>query len=168
GCDALPTDAFDVRIEPTASTAAALATATADDPGLDVWVAPSPWPDMVDGQRQRAGLPTLFSTQEPLARSDLAAIVPESIGPCDWRCLGDRATKDLRVGGRPLESGLGLLHLGAFAAGYAGNADFASNDVDPAFEGWLRRLSGAVIDAPDPVTRLLQSQAFFDVALTYR
>jgi hypothetical protein len=102
-----------------------------------------------------------------LARSDLAAVVPESIGPCDWSCLGDRATDDLRFGGRPLDSGLGLLHAAAFTAGRLGTADYASNDLDTATQAWLRGIADAVDPVPSPVTRMLQIRASFDVALTH-
>ena len=167
-CDALSTTrGVEVRVESVATTAGHLNSASADDPGLEIWVAPAPWPEIVDGNRARAGTPALFAEQVPLARSDLAAVVPESIGPCDWACLGDRATTDLRFGGRPLDTGLGLLHAAAFTAGRLGTTDYASNDLDTATRAWLRGIADSLDPVPSPVTRMLQIRASFDVALTH-
>ena len=166
-CDALTAGDYVVLVEPTTTTADRLTDAPANDPGLDVWVAPSPWPEMVDGTRERAGLPTLFATQDPLARSLLAAVVPETLGVCSWECLGDRAATDLRIGGRPLDSGIGLVHLAAFASGRLGTTDFASNDLDSATQGWLRAIAENVDEVTDPVTRMLLIRASYDVALSY-
>lgn len=166
-CDGLGSS-HSVTIEDTATTASSLRTADADDPGVDIWVVPSPWPDIVDGDRERAGLPALFGEPVQLGRSELAAIVPESIGPCDWACLGRRATDDLRVGGRPLDTGLGVLHLAAFTAGRLGTTTYASNDLDTAAQAFVRGLADGVDGVPNPVTRLLQIRASYDVALTHR
>ena len=165
-CDALTSG--DVRVEPAAQTASRLSTASAASAGLDVWVVPAPWPEIVDGSRERAGLPPLFGDPVELGRSELAAIVPESIGPCDWACLGERTTGDLRVGGRPLDSGLGVLHLAAFTAGRLGTTTYASNDLDAATQSFLRGVADAVDPVADPVTRMLQIRASFAVALTHR
>ena len=166
-CDGLGSS-YTISVEDTASTATALRTANADDAGVDVWVAPWPWPEIVDGDRERAGLPRLFGEPVTLARSELAAIVPESIGPCDWACLGERATGDLRVGGRALDSGVGVIHLAAFTAGRLGTTTYASNDLDAATQSFLRGLDDAVDGVSNPVTRLLQIRASYDVALTHR
>ena len=166
-CDGLGS-AYSVTVEDTATMAATLRTADADDPGVDVWVAPWPWPEMVDGDRERAGLPRLFGEPVNLGRSELAAIVPESIGTCDWACLGQRATDDLRMGGRPLHSGLGVLHLAAFTAGRLGTTTYASNDLDASTQSFVRGVADAVDGVPNPVTRLLQIRASYDVALTHR
>ena len=166
-CDGLDST-YVVTVEDTASMASALRTADADDPGVDVWVVPWPWPEMVDGDRERAGLPRLFGEPVTLGRSALAAIVPESIGPCDWSCLGERATGDLRVGGRSLDTGIGVLHLAAFTAGRLGTTTYASNDLDAATQSFVRGLADAVDGVSNPVTRLLQIRASYDVALTHR
>lgn len=167
-CDALSTTGgVEVRVEALATTAERLDNAPADDPGLEIWIAPAPWPEIVDGNRARAGSSALFMQQMDLARSDLAAIVPESIGPCDWACLGDRATSDLRFGGRPLDSGLGILHTAALTAGRLDTTDYASNDLDTATQAWLRGIADAIDPVPSPVTRMLQIRASFDVALTH-
>lgn len=166
-CDALRSP-YEVTTEDTAAMAATLRTADGDDPGVDVWVVPWPWPEIVDGDRERAGLPRLFGDPVNLGRSPLAAIVPESIGPCDWACVGQRATDDLRVGGRPLDSGVGVLHLAAFTAGRLGTTTYASNDLDAATQSFVRGLADAVDGVANPVTRLLQIRASYDVALTHR
>lgn len=166
-CEGLDSS-YAVTVEDTAAMAATLAATDAEDPGVDVWVVPWPWPEIVDGDRERAGLPGLFGESVNLGRSTLAAIVPESIGPCDWACLGERATDDLRVGGRRLESGLGVLHLAAFTAGRLGTTTYASNDLDAATQSFVRGVADAIDGVSDPVTRLLQIRASYDVALTHQ
>jgi hypothetical protein len=158
-------DDVEVTIEDAAVTAAALVGGTAD---IDVWAVPAPWPAMVDDTRVRAGREALFSSDDaPVARSPLAVVGPEDLADCGWRCLGDRAASGLDLGGPATSSGLGALHLGAFATGWFGSNDFATNDFDPAFTAWLDGVVSATAVTDQPVTRLLQSRAFFDVALSF-
>lgn len=159
---------FEIEIEDAADTAARLATATAADIP-DIWAVPAPWPAIVDDTRVRAGRQALYSaTPDVLASTRLAAVGPESLAGCDWSCIGERAGTSVRVGTRPLAStGVGVLTLGAAAAGYFGGPQFATNDFDPTFDRWLAGFTGAVTDSAGPVLQLLQSRAFFDVALSY-
>lgn len=165
-CGTLAPLRYQVVSEEAAITAERLAKDAAVD--FDVWVVEEPWPGMVDDARTRAGLEPLFAhAKPPVARSPLVAVGPSSLKDCNWRCLGDRAPKDLRVGSRRLTTGVGTLELGAAAAGYLGRSDFASNDLDTTFDAWIGGFAGAVQVSNDPVIRLLQSPAFFDVALSY-
>lgn len=154
----------EIRIEDAAVTADALARDTID---LDLWAVPAPWPEIVDDTRQRAGLEPLFGETTPVARSPLVAVGPEALDGCGWRCLGDRAADDLDLGARAATSGLGLLQSGALATGWFTTNDFATNDFDAAFSSWLAAIAAATTETDEPVTRLLQSQAFFDVALSF-
>jgi hypothetical protein len=164
-CNALDEDDVEVTIEDAADTAAALVGGTAE---VDVWAVPAPWPAMVDDARVRAGLAALFSTDDaPVARSPLAIVGPDELVDCGWRCLGDRAASGLDLGGPAPSSGLGALQVGAFATGWFGTDDFATNDFDAAFTTWLDGVVSATVVTDQPVTRLLQSQAFFDVALSF-
>jgi hypothetical protein len=158
-------EAIGGRVEDAAVTAAALSTADASR--IDTWVVPEPWPGIVDDTRARAGLEPMFA--EPpvrVARSALVAVGPRELDGCDWRCIGDRATTDVRLGGRDPSSGLGSLVVGALAAGWFGTADFAANDFDSEFTSWLASVIARIDVVERPVTRLLQGP-FFDVALSF-
>ena len=156
----------EVTVEDAAVTFDRLATEA--EPALDAWLVFDPWPAMVDEARARVTLDPLFTDRTTvLARSPLAAVGPDDLGPCGWRCLGDRSNAgDLRLGMPDPTGGLGLLVVGAASAGYFGRANIATNDFDQPFEDWLSALvAGIRIDA-SPVERLLQARAFFDVALS--
>lgn len=156
---------FTIQIEDALTTATALEQGSATGV-LDIWAVPQPWPGIVDDARTRAGLAPLFA-DEPvaLASSPIVAVGAANLSTCDWKCLGE---KGLKLGSRPLAtSGLGVLTVGAAAAGYFGRADFARNDFDPAFDRWLSGFATHIEATTDPVTKLLQSRAFFDVALSF-
>src|SRR5262245_20042152 len=58
-CNALDGEGVKVTIEPAGVTAARLTSLTdaeARDPGLDGWLVPAPWPELVRSSRQQAGL----------------------------------------------------------------------------------------------------------------
>ncbi|MEA3019003.1 MAG: hypothetical protein QOI47_527, partial [Actinomycetota bacterium] len=146
------------------------ATVTADrlssggGPGFDVWVVPEPWPEMVDAVRARGGLPPLFPQHAgPVASSPLVSIT-SSTARCDWKCVGTGAS---RIGAVAPTKSLGLLELGAAASGHLGRADFAANDFDAAFQSWVTSFTGRIEATDQPTTRLLQSRAFFDIAITF-
>ena len=159
---------YDIVVEDAALTATGLSVPAG--PTVDIWVVPAPWPGIVDDNRVRAGHEPLFddATVEHVGRSRLGILGPEDLDGCDWRCIGDRVgAGDLRVGGRAAGTALGTLHLGALATGWFGTADFATNDFDGAFTTWLSSAVDAVATDAQPATRLLQSRAFFDAALTF-
>ena len=163
-CDALDAD-YDVRVEDAADTADRVAGSAATD--VDVWVTTSPWPAMVDDVRARAGLDPRFAASPTAAgRTRLAVVGPADLEGCDWRCLGERAADDLRLGSRPLGStGLGVLTVAAAAAGWFGSPAFATNDFDAEFDRWLAGFAAGVEASSGPVRQLLQSRAFFDAAI---
>jgi hypothetical protein len=141
---------------------------TKAEPDLDAWLAFDPWPEMVDAERERVTLEPLFVDRTVrLARSRLAALGPADLGPCGWRCLGDRSiAEELRLGLPELNGGLGLLIVGAATAGYFARADIATNDFDQPFEDWLSSLLALARVERSPVLSILQSRAFLDVALS--
>lgn len=159
---------FDVEVEDAATTADKLQKADASDV-LDIWAVPQPWPGIVDDARTRAGLTPLFGDAFTVVGSSrLVAVGDPSLDGCDWKCLGERGADGLTFGSRPLaSSGLGVLTVGAAAAGWFGGPSFATNDFDPAFDRWLAGFVGATEETAHPVTQLLQSRAFFDVALSF-
>ena len=154
-------DGVDVTIEDATVTADQLATSGED---VGAWIVFEPWPAIVDDIRTRAGRPPLFEGRTAVARTRLVAVGPSSLETCDWRCLGDGTH---RLGGRPLDSALGVVHVAAAASGWFGTSAYASNDFDAPFRSWLAGFTRSVTEDGAPVTRLLQSRAFFDAALSY-
>ncbi len=162
--------AVDVVVEEAPATADRLASAPAGETAIDVWIVAQPWPAMVDQVRTAAGAPPLFGPDPPaIARSPLVAVGGTDDEGCGWRCLGDRVgAGELRVGWRsPTGTSVGLLTVGAATTGYFNDPGVATNDFTPEFRSWLDRLVDAPEAVPSPVERQLQSQAFFDVSLSY-
>jgi hypothetical protein len=120
---------------------------------------------MVDDARVRAGRDALFGEHtEVVARSPITIVAGGDPGDCGWRCIGD-GTDTLGMPGA--DSGFGLLVLGAAATDWFGTADFAANDFDPAFRSWITGLADRIVVADEPVRRILQSRAFFALAVSY-
>lgn len=161
-CETLATLRY--TIVPEAATTTADRLATGGPPNFDVWVVAEPWPEVVDDARTRAGLDPLFGSHgPPVARSPLVAVGAITDG-CDWKCIG---TSSARLGAAAATSGLGVLELGAASSGHLGRTDFAANDLDTAFRSWFDGYVRRLTPTDQPVTRLLQSRAFFDVALSF-
>jgi hypothetical protein len=163
-------DDVTVRVEPASFTADRLTTAAdAHEADTDVWLAPAPWVEVVADARERAGAPVLVGEpSEVIGRSpvvlvmwnDRAAALESGAcrGQVQWRCLGDAADRPwdsvggqgawgrVNVGLSGPETATGLVVLGGAAAGYFGGADYAANDLDGEFSGWLGAL-GAQSDA---------------------
>ncbi|MGQ0802593.1 MAG: hypothetical protein ACT4PI_01830 [Actinomycetota bacterium] len=169
---------LDVTIEPAGVTAlrlSALPDSEVDDPGLDGWLVPDPWPAIVADTRARAQLaPVLEDSTTPLARTPLVIVALQDRarvleeGPCagtiDWRCLGDvggEAWEDLNgpatwnrvkvVQPNPMTSATGLVLLAQAASEFFGRIDYALNDLQQDdFVAWLERLTdtGAAPDSP--------------------
>jgi hypothetical protein len=178
-CAALEDDVT-VRVEPASDTVERLTTAAdADEADVDVWLAPAPWAELVADARERAGAPALVG--EPsgvIGRSPVVLVMWDDraaaleAGACggsvEWRCLGDAADRPWdTVGGEsawgPVNVGLtdpataaGLVVLGGAASGYFGTADYAANDIDGGFSGWLGALAAqADASTADVVNEML-------------
>src|SRR5919202_6922334 len=50
-CDSVGRTGARVTVEAATTTAERLGTSSGDDPGLDGWLVPAPWPQIVDGRR---------------------------------------------------------------------------------------------------------------------
>jgi hypothetical protein len=184
-----------LTVEPAGVTADRLASVDADA-GLDGWLAPAPWPDIVDGRRRARALPALFAGERPtVARSPLVLAVwkdrAAALGPrcppptgVGWRCLGEAAGTPggwQAVGGRPEwgpvkpghaspdTDGIGLLVLGQAVAGWFGRSDLSTADLeDEGFARWFAGLERAVPPAGgSPLqSMLVVGPAAFDAAGT--
>ena len=173
-------DDVTVRVEAASVTAERLAgAADADEAAFDVWLAPAPWAEVVTDARERAGAsalvgePTAVIGRSPVVLvmwDDRAAALEGGAcgGPVEWRCLGDAADRPwdtvggetawgrVNVGLTDPDAASGLVVLGGAASGYFGTADYAANDLDGGFSGWLGALAAqAGASAEDVVNEML-------------
>jgi hypothetical protein len=156
-CDTLRRSSALVTVEPATTTADRLSRPGADDPGVDGWLVPAPWPQIVDGRRRVQALVPIFGdVSAPLARSPLVLVVrraladslaPRCGGPVGWKCLGDAAGAGQAKPGHadPAADAIGALVVGQATAAYFGRADDLSTvDLDDAgFARWFRGLERA-------------------------
>ena len=156
-CDALRRTSSQVTVERAVVTADRLGRSTADDPGVDGWLVPAPWPQIVDGRRRQAGQAPMFGdVSAPLARSPLVLVVRKTLadtlaprcgGTVGWKCLGDAAAAGQAKPGHPDPSAdvVGALVVGQATAAFFGRADDLSNfDLDDAeFARWFQALERA-------------------------
>ena len=173
---------LEVTIEPAGTTAArliGLPDTDIDDPGLDGWLVPQPWPGIVDTTREREQLqPVLAPTTGVLARSPLVIAMREDreealggicAGPVAWPCLGDVAGtpwSDLgapfpgtvkAVHTNPTVSATGLLVLAqATSEFFDGRTDFFRDDIEAdEFTRWLTRLEDSAKPSAAPFDEML-------------
>ena len=158
----------DVLVEPAATTADRLiAVRSAAEADVAGWVAPGPWPAMVDDARTRASRPALFSTKPTtVASAPIVAVLrkdqvpPACAASVTWRCLGDAAQDPaFRIGGDPAGTSGGLfLRAGALAA-FFGDTAFAINDLDASADAqtWYANLNARLAAAPGFGARTLES-----------
>lgn len=141
-----------VRIEDAASTADRLvALEQADDAGLDGWLAPGPWPEMVDITRQASSREPLFAELgDPIARSPLLLVVRSGAagggqqclgGAVQWKCLGDAAGAGFRLSGPRDDQASSVLFYAALAGGFLETTDYGANDVTGEAFQWLDGIS---------------------------
>lgn len=149
----------DVVVEPAGATADRLiAVRSAAEAEIAGWLAPGPWPAMVDDARARSSKPTLFAKSgEGLATAPLVAVVRKSQAPATctadvtWRCLGDAAQPTtFRIGADAPGTSTGLFIRAAAVSGFFGNTDWATNDLDeqPDARSWLDNLNQRLAQAP--------------------
>lgn len=139
--------AADLTVEAAPVTADRLATA--DDPAIDGWLVPAPWPEIVDiRRRQRSLLPLFTDAGPPLARSRLVLVVRRDLlarcgAAAEWKCLGEQAaTGQARPSHANVRTnGLGVLLIGQATAAFFGRDDLSTIDLDdPGFARWFRAL----------------------------
>ncbi|MGH9176927.1 MAG: hypothetical protein ACRD0N_00015 [Acidimicrobiales bacterium] len=190
-CDDLAADddhTVVATVEPAATTAGRLsALGPGRRAGLDGWLVPYPWPEVMSEARERAGSDTLLAPGPVLARSPVVlAMWPDRAevlaarcegGAPEWKCLGEAAGQRWEaIGGNPAwgpvkpghlppSTATGLTVLGAAAAAWFGRADLSSADLDDdGFRGWLARLERAVPATPAPTLEnmLVRGPSTFD------
>jgi len=155
-CDSLDRSRSQVSVESAGATAERLSRSADDPPGVDGWLVPAPWPQIVDGERRARQLAPLFpDISPPLARSPLVIVAQKSLtdrltsrcgGTVGWKCLGDAAASRLAKPGHPDPSvnAVGALVLGQATAAFFGRSDLSTTDLDDAdFTRWLTGLETA-------------------------
>jgi hypothetical protein len=176
----------DVTIEDPGTTADKLEKAD-NDLGIDGWLAPGPWSEMVVEARTRNQKTPGLTVGQALGRSQIGLAVwpdrlaalahacPPATPAIPWKCIGEVAGKGdwKSVGGPtewgtikigipdPVSSATGLAALGAATVGYFGKdpATLSSTDLDdPGFGGWLRGLATAAKGVP-PLEQTLAAGA---------
>lgn len=158
-----------VVAEPAGTTAARLSAVAGGDAGLDGWLVPAPWPEMVEDARGRGGLEPVLRPGPVLARSPMVlAVWPDRAevlrrrcpgGAIGWRCLGDVAGAQWSdIGGRPTwgpvkpghddpsQEAAGLAALAAATTAFFGRTDVGLVDLDENddYRAWVTRLERAV------------------------
>lgn len=162
-CDALRRTSAQVTVEPAPRTADRLGRE--ENPEVDGWLVPAPWPQIVDGRRRPRGLLPLFAdVTAPLARSPLVLVMSRTVADrcaSGWKCLGEAATRNQAKPGHPDpgDNGLGALIVGQAAAAYFNRTDLSTFDLDDdAFAAWFRALERATpptISGGSPLEEML-------------
>ncbi len=161
-CEAAQTDGPAPVIEDAATTVARFAQT---DPGVDVWVAVDPWPELAADARAASGLAALdAASSDVIARSPvvlaarddrLEALEPTCGGELTWRCIGDQSGEawdglggpsawgDVEVGfNRPEQTTEGLLTLAQATSSYFDGGGFSSRSLAaPDYFAWLSDLA---------------------------
>lgn len=185
---------LDVTVEPAGDTLKrliALGDSEVDEPGLDGWLVPGPWPQIVDivrGQAQHR--PVFEESPATVARSPLVIVVLKDrgrvlgqgtcAGTVAWPCLGDVGGDDWDdVGGDaawgrvkvahadPTTSASGLAVLAQAAGEFFGGTDYSLADLGTdEFRAWLERLEDAGSPAGSPFGEMLSAYptAVYDAA----
>jgi hypothetical protein len=163
-----------VTVEPAGMTAESLARGERVD--FDAWLAPSPWPQMVDIQRRVNGLrPAFDAPSDPIGRSPLVLVAradrapvlqgtPQCNNVLDWRCIGavaGRPWTGLPGGqtawgtvkpahGDPASNATALLVLSQATSEFLGTADYSRADLETndAYLDWLSGIERAIPKLP--------------------
>ncbi|HYU40409.1 MAG TPA: hypothetical protein VEM59_11305 [Acidimicrobiia bacterium] len=168
-----------VTVEPAGTTAQSLASlpdASRAGVGFDAWLAPSPWPQIVDVQRKARDLRPMFATpSDPIGRSPLVLVVradrkpvleatPACNNKIDWKCIGavaGRSWTDLPGGqaawgtvkpahGDPTVNAIPLLVLSQATSEFLGTADYSRADLESndQYLDWLSGIERAIPKLP--------------------
>ena len=185
---------LDVTVEAAGETAerlVALPDSEVDDPGIDGWLVPGPWPQIVDILRGQQQLQPVFEeSPTTLARSPLVIVMRKDRGrvleqgPCAgavaWPCLGDVAGDEWdELGGEaswgsvkvahtdPTTSATGLLVLAQAASEFFGGPGYSRAQLQTdEFRAWLERLEDSGAPAASPFEEMLSKfpTAVYDAA----
>jgi hypothetical protein len=190
-CKAVHVSGVKLTVEPAGTTFDRLVPLDPDaDPGIDGWLVPQPWPQMVDAERARRSLPALFNGPSLALASSAIVVVAESrralaikakcgdpapdlacvasLAPQAWAQLGaDAGFGSVKESlADPASEAEGLAVLGAVGAAALAGRPFDARD-DTLLQR-LRDLRRAHLEpGVDAVPRMLTSNAAeLDMVLT--
>lgn len=197
-CAALTEDAdVAVTVEPAGTTARSLASLPdAQRPDFDAWLAPSPWPEIVDVLRRENQMRPMFAkASDPIGRSPLVLVVradrrpvleatPACNNTIDWKCIGavaGRTWTELPGGqaawgtmkptfGDPAANAVALLVLSQASSEFLGTTDYSRAELEgDEYLDWLSGIERAVPSTPaNPFLEMLQQlpTATYDIVGT--
>jgi hypothetical protein len=110
-----------------------------EDPELDAWLVPGPWPQMVDSVRDLSGQPPLFSDTETVGSSPLVVVSRGAMEDCapEWTCVADGGHA---VGAPPISDATGVIARAAPLTARIGDTDYGRAQIEQE-GGWLTGLS---------------------------
>ena len=189
-------DGVDVTVEPAGTTAQSLVALPDEQrPSFDAWLAPSPWPQIVDVQRSESQKRPLFSKpSDPIGRSPLVLVAradrvpvlqatPVCDNTVDWKCIGAVAGRSwTELGGQagwgtvkpaygdPTVGAVPLLVLSQATSEFLGTVDYSLAELEgDEYLDWLSGIERAVPSTPtNPFLEMLQQlpTATYDVVGT--
>jgi hypothetical protein len=142
-----------------------------DDPPIDAWIVPDPWPALVDVRRQQQQRDPLFGDAVVVASTRLGIVTWKGDVACPvpvtWKCVGEEGARAGHAD--PARDGVGLLTLGNAVASFFGRTDLSTTDLDePGFDAWFAQLEQRGTINGDALNLLFSSRgALYDaVAVT--
>ena len=143
-------DELDARTEAANTTADRLIGLGRDeDPELDAWLVPGPWPQMVDDVREFDGKPRIFDEPETLGWSSLVVVTRGDAidAACaeSWNCLADGTIADggHAVGAPAVADATGVLVRAAALSARVRTTEYGT-EVFGDHGGWLTELTRAL------------------------
>jgi hypothetical protein len=157
--------------------------------GADAWLVSGFWPQIVIGNRARAGLPPLalqssavLGTQPArvFLRPARATTTISHCSPLEWKCLAPMAAQPWTAfGGQPdwgqvslavppVDTTEGLVTVADAVGSAAGSDHYASNDIVDQVDEFLQRFSNDATTMADPVDSMVVQPGSVDITAGLR
>ena len=152
--------------------------------GGDAWLVSGFWPQIVTGNRTRAGLPPLDLTSSAVLgtqparvflRPPRARATISRCSPLTWKCLAPMAAQPWTAfGGQadwglvslavpPVDTTAGLVTVATAVGSAAGTDRYASNDIVDQVDEFLQRFSRDATTMDDPVDSMVVKPGSVDI-----
>ncbi len=157
--------------------------------GADAWLVSGFWPQIVAGNRARAGLPPLSGSRSRVLgtqparvflRPARATTTISHCSPLDWKCLAPMAAQpwttfggqpdwgDVAMAIPPVDTTEGLVTVAAALGSAVGTDDYASNDVVDEVDAFLQRFARDATTMTDPVDSMVVKPGSVDITAGLR
>jgi hypothetical protein len=171
------------RIEDPGQTTDRLSTADGTL-GADAWLVSGFWPQIVTGNRARAGLPPLDLTSSAVLGTQPARVFLRPArakttiahcSPLEWKCLAPMAAQPwTSFGGQPdwgqvslalppIDTTAGLVTVADAVGSAAGSDHYASNDIVDQVDEFMQRLARDATTMTDPVDSMVVQPGSVDI-----